>query len=212
MIKSNASVDISYLEVKSDGWLVPWLVNFKGCGCNFSTHHELIVSLEFLYSPHDSILIWLVLSLTSTCGINLTVRCIRRHRNSSNNWVCKVSFLKNCLNFDAILNSILLRKLLYNRDYLKRQVDVLWNTISHHLKYAIRRNKSDGSISVKFSKSHALMKFDIINLNTPILLLSIILNQQLVIDSKFAFRHTTESSLNKDLTAYLCSEHSASVG
>lgn len=76
------------------------------------------------------------------------------------------------------------------RDNFKGQVDIFRYTVSHQLKDTIRRDECDTSVSIKTAQSHALMKLDVINLNTTVLFRGIsILYEKLVINAEFALRH-----------------------
>ena len=75
----------------------------------------------------------------------------------------------------------------------KGQVDVCRDPVGHHLEGSIWGYESDGSIAIKSSKSNALMELNVIYLDTFLLhliFLVIVPNEQFIVNSKFALRHT----------------------
>ena len=71
-------------------------------------------------------------------------------------------------------NSLIFNELLYDRGHFEWQVDIAGYSVGHYLEKTIWWNECDGPISIKPSQSHTLMKFNIINLNSLLLLLSIL--------------------------------------
>jgi hypothetical protein len=77
------------------------------------------------------------------------------------------------------------------RDHLERQINVLRNTVGHHVERTIWRNKSNAPISIKLSKSHTLVEFDVIYLDSFVyFVIVLLLHQESVIDTELALWHT----------------------
>lgn len=102
--------------------------------------------------------------------------------------------LKNTPDLNIVLNPTIFLILSHDGCNLKGQIDIRSHAISHDLKSSIWRNEGDRTISVKATKSDALVELDIIDLDTfsrwLIARLIIFLNQ-FIIDTKFALGHTT---------------------
>jgi hypothetical protein len=129
----------------------------------------LLVTLEFLDTPHYCRFVTLVFSFTSTMLENLDVGRILRHRNFNHNVVTNIRMLINSSDFDGILNSIIIWKLLNDWSDFEWQIDILGNSVGHYFEHTIWRNEGDGSVSVESCELDALMEFDIIDLYTFLL-------------------------------------------
>lgn len=76
------------------------------------------------------------------------------------------------------------------RDHLEWQVNILRNTVGHHIERTIWWNKSDAPITVKLSKSHALVEFDVIYLDSFVyFVIVLLLHQEPVINTELALWH-----------------------
>ena len=163
-----------HLELHRNWRLCPLLVFFRRCQTRNSSQDLLVISLEFLDSPENWSFIWFVLSFAISCWENLDTGSIGWNRYLDHNVVSIVCSLKYRPDLDGKFNTAVIRVFLDDWCDLEWQIDVLTDPVRHHFEKTIWWDKSDGSISVKSSKSNTLMKLDIINLNTLLLLLSIL--------------------------------------
>ena len=82
--------------------------------------------------------------------------------------------LKNSSQFDGVFDPIFILKLLnYRRDF-ERQIDICGNSIGHNFKSSVWGDESDRPITVEPPKPNALMKLDIVNLDSFLLHLTIV--------------------------------------
>lgn len=158
---------------------------------NVSGKQTLSIALETLEAPNDARVVFgLVSCLTGALRVNSNVSCSRRHWDHTYNTRRKIWWFEDCLDPDWNLNFAKFRVLLDYRDHLEWQINVLRNAVGHHVERTIWRNKSDASISVKLSKSHALVELDVIYLDSFVyFVIVLLLHQESVIDTKLALWH-----------------------
>ena len=130
-----------------------------------SRQQTLCIALEALKSPHNALTIRLVDGATCTAREDADLGGVGWHWDLANDIRPEVAFFEDCLKSDRKLNLVLLRVLLDHRYDLERQVDVFTNAICHNIEDAIGWDKSDGSISIKSTQSHALVKLNVVDLD-----------------------------------------------
>lgn len=125
--------------------------------------------------------------------------CVRRYGDLTDHIRSEVALLKDSLQANRQLDLVLLRVLLDNGDNLEGQVDELTDAVCHHVKDTIRRDERNRAVSVKTTKSHALMELDIVNLDA--LVCRLLCNsarttsctraphQKLIVQAEFALWH-----------------------
>lgn len=181
------------LELHSDRRLLPNFFIFGLHQVGHSCENIFLISLKFLYSPHDARLIRFVLAFADARSINFDISCVGRNRNFDNHTVRKIGVLKYGPQFDRVLDPIFILEFLYDRSNFERQIDVGGNSIGHHFECTVRGYEGDRPVSVESTESHALMEFYVVDLNTFLLSLTIVLvilsHKQLVVYTEFALRH-----------------------
>mmetsp|Transcript_25898 Transcript_25898/g.46919 ORF Transcript_25898/g.46919 Transcript_25898/m.46919 type:complete len:219 (+) Transcript_25898:809-1465(+) len=92
----------------------------------------------------------------------------------------------------------------------ERQVDIICYAIAHKLKLSIWRNEGDRSVSVKLSQPHTAMESAVINFHTRFTLRStLFFNDKLIVQAKFALRHTRKFCIHLHLARDLVSQDAA---
>ena len=78
------------------------------------------------------------------------------------------------------------------------------NPIRHQIELAIRWNKRDQSLGIEFVQAHALVEFDILQLNKLIPgLLACHLEKRLIVEAQFEFGHAAQRRPHFYCTKYL---------
>ena len=162
-----------HLEFHSYWRFLPSLLVFRWDQVSHSCQDVLLVSLELLDTPHNAWFVRLVFSFPDSCSINFHVGCVRWHWNFDHYIICKIWVLKNGSQLYRILYSVVIREFLNYWSNFERQVDALRYSVSHDFKKSIWGNKSNRSVPIEPSKPDTLMKLNVINLNSFLLLFSI---------------------------------------
>ena len=186
--------------------------------CN-SSQDVLLITLEFLNSPHNSWLIRFILTFSSSSRENLDLGRVVWNRNLHNHIVPDVGIFINGSDFDRIFDSLFFKEFLNDRCYFEWQIDIWWYSVRHNFKKSIRWDESNGSVSIKSLKTDALMEFDVINLNAFLLLFLTISScwiirfsyQQFIINSEFALWHTWKLGFDNNLSNNIRFQNCASI-
>lgn len=171
--------------------LVPRRRQVRHCG-----QYLLLVTLKLFDSPEYWGFIRFILSLTISCWKDLDLRGVGRHWDLYDHIVCIVSALKYGANLDGVFDATIIRVFLdYGRD-LEGQINVLTNTVRHNLEQSIRRDERYRTVTIEPAKSDALVELDVINLDSLLLLFSVLgwgtgwfPEQEFIVDAEFALWH-----------------------
>ena len=108
---------------------------------------------------------------------------------------------------------------MHNWHDFERQVDVLGDSVGHHIEDTIRWDEGDRPVSVEPAQSNALVKLDVVDLDSFVRDLSRVgrsslivgLHQQLVVDAELTLRHPRELCFDSHAPIYVRFKDSASV-
>jgi len=207
-----------HLEFHWNWRLLPLLIFSRRCQSSDGCHDLLVITLELLDSPENWGFIRLVLSFTISCWEYLNTGCVWWYGYLYHDVVSIVCSLEDWPDLNREFNTAIIRVFLDDWGDLERQVNVLTNTIRHDFEKTIWRNESDRSIPVESTKSNTLMKLNIVNLNSLLLLFGILCwcacrlpKQQLIIDSKLALGHTWQLRLHDNLSDDVRLQDSSSI-
>ena len=84
-----------------------------------------------------------------------------------------IRWFENGSDFDGVLNSIVFWELLNDWSDFERQIYILWNSVGHNFEQAIGWNEGNTSVSIESAQPHTLMKLNVINLYTFLLLFTL---------------------------------------
>ena len=189
----------SYLEVERDGRLIPQLLSFQSCGLDLGAHEELVVALELLDPPHDCVLVWLILGLAGSSGVNLAGCGVVGHGDLGDHVAGEVGPLEDGFDLDGVLNAVLICELLHYWHDLEGQIDVLADTVGHQLEDTVGRDERDRTVPVELSQPHALVELDVVDLDALVHLgrsLLGVFDEQFVVDAKLALGHAAQGCLD----------------
>ena len=203
---NSACCEHGYLKLYIDRWSTPSLGPGRRHEIDVSRKHTLRLPGEALHPPNDSLLLWLVLGPAKRV-LNLCLGRILRNGDLDHNVRRKqlIGKVGNDLQIDRYPRVALL--LLDGRDDSKGQIDVVIDAIPHQLKLSVGRDEGDGPIGVELAQPDAPMEGAVVDLHPRLPhVAALLLNDELVVETKLALRHARELGIHLHLSRDLIAQ------
>jgi hypothetical protein len=203
---NSASCEHGYLKLYIDWWSTPSLGPGRRHQIDISRKHTLRLSGEALHPPNDGLLLGLVLG-PSERVLNLCLGSILRNGDLDHNVRRKqlIGKVGNDLEIDRYPRVALL--LLNGRDNSKGKIDVVVDTIPHQLKLPVGGDECNGPIGIELAQPDAPMEGAVVDLYPRLPhVTALLLNNELVVETKLALRHPREFGVHLHLTRDLIAQ------
>ena len=203
---NSASCEHGYLKLYIDRWSTPGLGPGRRHQIDVSRKHTLRLPGEALHPPNDGLLLWLVLGPAERV-LNLCLGRILRNGDLDDNVRRKklIGKVGNDLQIDRYPRVALL--LLDGWDDSKGQIDVVIDAIPHQLKLSVGRDEGDGPIGIELAQPDAPMEGAVIDLHPRLPhVAALLLNNELVVETKLALRHARELGIHLHLSRDLIAQ------
>lgn len=208
----SASCEHGYLKFYIDRWSTPGLGSGRRHQIDISRKHALCLSGEALHPPNDSLLLRLVLGPTERV-LNLCLGRIFRNGDLDHNVRRKelIGKVGNHLKIDRYPRVALF--LLNGRDDSKGQIDIVVDAIPHQLELSIGGDEGDGPIGIELAQPDAPMEGAVVDLHPRLPhVAALLLNDELVVETKLALRHARELGIHLHLSRDLIAQDLARRG
>ena len=160
---TNGKVRNFKLKLNWDILILLSLFIFNRWETKCSSHHIFFSSWELFDTPDHATLIWNVLHCSNIRFENWTVN-IDWNWNNNFNIVRNRFLLELSSHFHHVFNFGFCEVLNNSLDPYER-LDMCFYSVSHQIKFTIRRNECDQSLLLEFIQSYTLMELNILEFN-----------------------------------------------
>mmetsp|Transcript_17205 Transcript_17205/g.39758 ORF Transcript_17205/g.39758 Transcript_17205/m.39758 type:complete len:208 (+) Transcript_17205:239-862(+) len=196
-----------YLEFRVDGRSAPWLWADGRHQVNIGLNVTFSFPRKTLYTPYDCLLLWFIFGTTK----RMFDFCLRR---IFRNWyldddVCSKQLIREVCNHLQIYGNFCQTLFFLNSwNDSEWQINVVRHTIFHEFELSIWGDECDCTICIEFSKADTAMESTIIDVDTW-LSLAFLLNDELVVETKFTFGHPRELRIHLNSTGNFITQNTS---